>query len=132
MMLEKIMDNDCLLAIIIRAAYQGEKVEFFTPHDFSQQLAYMKRPAGETIQRHVHNIVERKVQYTQEVLLIRRGILRVDFYNEAREFLHSRELYSGDVIMLCSGGHGFVVQEEVEIVEIKQGPYCGDADKVRF
>jgi len=91
-MLEKIIDQDRLLAIIVRAGYHGRKVEFFTPHDFSQQLAYMKRPVGEIIQRHVHNVVERQVQYTQEVLFIRRGILRVDFYNEKQEFLLSREL----------------------------------------
>ncbi|MFA6074512.1 MAG: hypothetical protein WCV63_00595 [Negativicutes bacterium] len=131
-MFEQIIDKDTLLAIIIRADYQGGKVEFFTPYDFSQQLAYMKRPSGEVIPRHVHNIVERKVQYTQEVLLIRRGVLRVDFYNDARVFFRSCELVAGDVLMLCSGGHGFEVIEEVEMIEIKQGPYCGDADKVRF
>ena len=131
-MLEQIVDDEKLLAIIIRADYQGGKVEFFTPNDFSQQLAYMKRPSCEIIQRHVHNVVERKVQLTQEVLLIRRGILRVDFYNSAREYFRSCELLAGDVLMLCSGGHGFEVIEEVEMIEIKQGPYCGDADKVRF
>ena len=131
-MIERIVDNDKLLALIIRADYQGGKVEFFTPNDFSQQLAYMKRPSGEIIQRHVHSIVERKVQFTQEVLLIRRGVLRVDFYNDTREFYSSCELRAGDVLMLCSGGHGFEVIEEVEMIEIKQGPYCGDADKVRF
>ena len=93
-MIEQIVDDEKLLAIIIRADYQGGKVEFFTPNDFSQQLAYMKRPSGEIIQRHVHNVVERKVQLTQEVLLIRRGILRVDFYNSAREYFRNIFLYS--------------------------------------
>ena len=34
--------------------------------------------------------------------------------------------------MLVSGGHGFKVLEEVEMIEVKQGPYYGEQDKVRF
>jgi hypothetical protein len=41
-------------------------------------------------------------------------------------------LESGDVILLSNGGHGFEVLEEVEMIEVKQGPYCGDEDKTRF
>lgn len=31
-----------------------------------------------------------------------------------------------------SGGHGFEVIEDVETVEVKQGPFSGDNDKTRF
>ena len=72
------------------------------------------------------------VHYTQEVLFIRKGRLRVDFYDEKREYLESRELGSGDVILLIAGGHGFEVLEEVEMIEVKQGPYVGEGDKTRF
>ncbi len=92
----------------------------------------MKHPAGKIIDPHVHNPITRQVHYTQEVLLIRRGSLRVDFYKENREYLMSRTLHGGDVILLIKGGHGFVVEEDVEMFEIKQGPYAGDADKTRF
>ncbi len=34
--------------------------------------------------------------------------------------------------MLVSGGHGFKVIDEVEMIEVKQGPYSGDQDKKRF
>ena len=92
----------------------------------------MKHPAGKIIDPHVHNPITRQVHYTQEVLLIRKGSLRVDFYKEDREYLTSRILHGGDVILLIKGGHGFVVEEDVEMFEIKQGPYAGDADKTRF
>jgi mannose-6-phosphate isomerase-like protein (cupin superfamily) len=89
-------------------------------------------PKGKTIEPHVHNPVSREVHYTQEVLFIRKGRLRVDFYDEARNYLESRELGAGDVILLAGGGHGFEVLEEIEMIEVKQGPYAGDADKTRF
>ena len=44
----------------------------------------------------------------------------------------SRVLGPGDVILLISGGHGFEVLEELNMVEVKQGPYAGETDKTRF
>lgn len=120
------------LAIIIKSDFSNEGIEFFTPGDYSQQLAYMKHPKGKIIEPHVHNQVKRQVHYTQEVLVIKRGKLRVDFYTNERVYLESYILKEGDVILLASGGHGFEVTEDLEMYEIKQGPYAGDSDKTRF
>lgn len=131
-MLEEIRDGGALLAIILRSGYSKPGISFFTPDDLSQQLAYMRHPAGKTIAPHVHNPVSREVHYTQEVLFIKRGRLRVDFYDSSRRYLRSRVLEAGDVILLATGGHGFEVLDEVEMIEVKQGPYAGDSDKTRF
>jgi mannose-6-phosphate isomerase-like protein (cupin superfamily) len=131
-MIEQITHNSVLLSIIIRADYQKEGITFFTPGDFSQQLGYMNRPSGYIIDPHVHNHVERKVTLTQEVLYIKSGKVRVDFYDDNKNYLESRILKKGDVILLAAGGHGFEILETAEMIEIKQGPYCGDADKTRF
>ena len=92
----------------------------------------MHHPTGKDIDAHVHNMVHRNVVLTQEVLFIKKGILRADFYDEYEDYLESRNLYAGDIILLVSGGHGFHVVEEVEMIEVKQGPYSGDQDKKRF
>jgi mannose-6-phosphate isomerase-like protein (cupin superfamily) len=92
----------------------------------------MRHPEGHSIQPHVHKKVERSVEYTQEVLLIRSGRLTVNFYTEEKDFLFDRELRAGDVILLVKGGHGFEMLEEVEMYEVKQGPYVGEHDKERF
>jgi mannose-6-phosphate isomerase-like protein (cupin superfamily) len=92
----------------------------------------MRHPVGKVIQPHVHNPVLREVQYTQEVLFIKRGKLRVDFYNNQQEYLESQIIEAGDAILLVTGGHGFEVLEEVEMIEVKQGPYVGEQDKTRF
>lgn len=130
--LERILDGEVLLGIIIRADYHKEGISFFTPGDFSQQLGYMNRPKDYVIEPHVHNLVERKVDLTQEVLFIKSGKVRVDFYNSSRIYLDSRIVSKGDIVLLAHGGHGFKMLEPSEMIEVKQGPYCGEMDKVRF
>lgn len=131
-MIEMIEHDGKTLAIVVRAEFREPGVHFFTPSSFSQQLAFMSHPAGKAIVPHTHNAVHREVDHTQEVLLIRRGVLRVDFYEGSGAYLHSRLLRAGDVILLAAGGHGFQAIEDVEMVEVKQGPFAGPADKSVF
>lgn len=130
--IEEIKKKNKLLAMIIRSNYECNGVDFITPNEYSQQVAYMHHPAGKVIDAHVHNLVHRNVVMTQEVLVIKKGVLRVDFYDEYEDYLESKKLYVGDIILLISGGHGFHVLQEVEMIEVKQGPYERENDKKRF
>jgi hypothetical protein len=130
--IEHIRAGEQLLAIIVPHDFDDAGITFFTPDDLSQQLAYMRHPAGKEIAAHGHNPVPRQVHFTHEVLLIKRGKLRVDFYDDAASYLESRILTGGDVILLMGGGHGFEVLEETEMFEVKQGPYAGGQDKTVF
>ena len=129
---EEIKINDRTIAIIIYNEFTKDGIEFFTPGDFSQQLGYIKRRKGDTIPEHIHILHTREIKYTQETLFVKRGRVRVDFYTDDKAYIASRELKTGDVVLLASGGHGFEFLEETELIEVKQGPYCGDQDKVRF
>ena len=131
-MIKQIRYKGNLLAIIITNDFTCEGIKFLTPDEFSQQLAFMKHPKGKIIPPHVHNKVSRNVLNTLEVLFLKRGKLRVDFYSNDRSYIKSQILNSGDIILLSSGGHGFEVLEEIEMFEVKQGPYAGDKDKTRF
>ncbi len=131
-MIEHINHFDINFAIIIRASYKREGISFFTPNDFSQQLGYMNRPKGYEIAPHYHNNIERNITLTQEVLYIKSGKVRVDFYTNTNIYLESKILNVGDVILLAAGAHGFEVLEEAEIIEVKQGPYNEDKDKVHL
>jgi len=131
-MIETIKSNNNILAIILKKNYKSEGIKFFTPNEFSQQLGYMNRPKGYKIQPHIHNRVVRNVEFTNEVLLIKSGKVRVDFYDENKLYFQSEILNKGDVILLVKGGHGFEMIEKSEIIEIKQGPYIDDKDKTRF
>jgi len=92
----------------------------------------MKRPYGYVIPPHVHNPTPYEVSYTSEVLLIKSGRVRVDFYTSDQHYLESSVLERGDVILLAFCGHGFEMLEESEIIEVKQGPYIGEKNKTRF
>jgi mannose-6-phosphate isomerase-like protein (cupin superfamily) len=131
-MIERVQFGGVEFAIILRRDFHERGIHFFTPADYSQQLGYMRHPAGHVIEPHIHKPVTRAVHFTREALFLRRGRLRVDFYTDAGVYVESRELGAGDVILLAAGGHGFEAIEEIEMIEIKQGPYAGDADKVRI
>ena len=128
--IEEIKVDGSIAAIIVRSGFNPDGIQFVTPDDYSQQLGYMRRPAGYVIQPHVHLQVDRKASFTQEVLLVRKGRVRVDFYRDDESYVESREITTGDVILLSTGGHGFEMIEESEMIEVKQGPYMDD--KRRF
>mgnify|MGYP001417439452 CR=1 FL=1 len=130
--IEHIFEDEKLLAIILRTSFNREGIDFFTPSDFSQQLGYMNRCKGYKIEPHIHNEVERTINYTQEVLFIKKGLVRVDFYKTNKTYFKSKILHTGDVILLSFGGHGFEMLQDSEIIEVKQGPFAGNIDKSRF
>jgi len=133
-MVKEIRDSEgTILAILLSSKFEKDGIEFFTPDNFSQQLGYMKRPAGYEIEPHVHKLVVREVSYTLETIFVKRGRLEVDLYSADKVFVATEELETGDVILLAAGGHGFRFTEESELVEIKQGPYISfEVDKERF
>jgi mannose-6-phosphate isomerase-like protein (cupin superfamily) len=127
-----IRDNSEILAIIVRNEFSTEGIKFFTPDDFSQQLAFMSHKRGKKIIPHSHRSLKREIRFTQEVLFIKSGRLQVNIFDN-NQALHSTHILSpGDTILLASGGHGFEVLDDIEMLEVKQGPYAGDKDKTHF
>jgi hypothetical protein len=130
--MEKIFFESELIALIIRHNFTTQGIEFYTPQESSQQLGYMNRPTGYQVVPHRHLVNMRKVEMTQETLFIRSGKVRVDFYSNQQQYVKSAVLVSGDVVLLAGGGHGLEMLEASEIIEVKQGPYDADKDKLRF
>lgn len=131
-MIEIIKAGEQTLGMIVPLGDEKNGVDFFTPPESSLQLASMRHKAGSVISAHYHNKITRQVSYTQEVLIIRRGSLRVDFYDNQQNYVKSRILKAGEVVLLVGGGHGFEALEELEMIEVKQGPFMGEEDKTRF
>lgn len=131
--IERVCDaRGLLLALIVRNDFNRPGVTFLTDPSFSQQLAFIKHAAAHKINRHIHKPIMRSVCYTQETLIIKRGKLRANFYDGEQNYISSTELGPGDVALLICGGHGFEVLDDVEMIEVKQGPYADDQDKVLF
>ncbi len=116
----------------MRASHNVKGVEFLTPDTFGQQLALMQRPKGEIIEPHVHLAVNRDLIGTQEVLIMRSGRMRVDFYQEDHTYVASTILEAGDIALMNLGGHGFELLEDSLFIEVKQGPFVEGKDKIRF
>ena len=132
-MIENIKYKTKLYALIVRKKFRIKSgVNFFTSQDATQQFGYMKHKKNHLIMPHKHNKRLTKILITTEVIILFKGILRVDFYGKKNEYLFSKKVYAGDIIMLVNGGHGFKVLKDVEMLEVKQGPYSLAADKVKF
>lgn len=128
----KIEHNGVELGAIVRSTYHNSGIGFFSEENDGLQLGYMNRPDGHVIVPHTHNKIKREVYYTEEILFIRSGEVRVDFYDDNQQYIESHMVHSGDIVILKGGGHGFKVLERADIFEVKQGPYLGAQDKVRF
>jgi hypothetical protein len=130
--LEYIYHHGELYCVILRDCYKNDSISFFTPDSFSQQLGYLPHRKGNIIKPHRHKINKREILYTQEVLFLKKGKVKVNFYRDEKTYIGSEILNSGDTILLCGGGHGFEIIEDTIMIEVKQGPYMGVDDKERF
>ena len=131
--MEKVLHKKKLFALIIRGKYRKKSgINFFTPRKATQQFGYMKHKKNYIIKPHQHNERLTKILSTTEVILLLKGILRVDFYDNKKKYLFSKIIKEKDIIMLIHGGHGFKVLKNIEMIEVKQGPYDLSNDKIKF
>jgi hypothetical protein len=129
--IETIEHEGVVLAYVLRAV-TPEKTAYWTPDGATLQVGHVVYAAGTQIPRHAHLPVLRSIVGTGEVLLVQRGRCEVDIYDDARQVVTTRELSTGDILIAVAGGHGFRVLEDLILLEVKQGPYAGGADKERF
>jgi len=130
--IERIYWNDQPLVYIIRAGLLPEKTTFLTPPEFKQQIGFIVYPQGGEIARHIHRNLERQLIGTSEVLIVYQGRCEIDIYNNGQELVATRELRTGDIMLMVGGGHGFRLLEDTVFLEVKQGPYTGIDEKERF
>ena len=130
--LETIALDGQVLAYIRRSGPLPAQTGYFTPDDCNLQVGHVVYPAGSEIARHMHLPVERHLVGTTEVLMVQRGRCEVDVYGPERQVVATCELGVGDMLIAVAGGHGFRLLEDTVLLEIKQGPYPGGAEKERF
>ena len=132
-MIEKIIYKKKLFALIVRKNFRKKKgINFFTSNNLNLQCGFMKHEKNHFIKPHSHQKRENKIFYTSEVLLILKGKLRVDFYNDNKNYLYSKIVNANNILILIKGSHGFKVLSPIEMLEIKQGPYKMSKDKIKF
>jgi hypothetical protein len=130
--LETITSDGAVLAYLIRCSSSPDHTEFLTPDDCNLQVGHVVYPAQSRIERHMHLPIERHVIGTTEVLMVQKGGCEVDIFGLERQLVTTRQLRVGDILVAVAGGHGFRVLEDTVLLEVKQGPYPGGAEKERF
>jgi hypothetical protein len=130
--IEAIACDGVVLAYLARGGAQADETRFLTPSDCNLQVGHGVYPAGSEITRHMHLPIERRLVGTTEVLIVERGRCEVDVYAADQRLVATRALRAGDILIAVSGGHGFRVLEDTVLLEVKQGPYPGGAEKERF
>jgi hypothetical protein len=132
-MIEKVLHKKKLFALIVRKKFRKKNgINFFTDNNATQQFGYMKHKKNHLIKPHIHNKRKTKILTTSEVIILLKGILRVDFYDNLKKYIFSKKVYANDLIMLVNGGHGFKILKDIEMIEVKQGPYSLIKDKKKF
>lgn len=131
----EIRSGDRVLARHIPAAVAwGEGLKFFSGNQDFIQAGTWGYNAGKDLLAHIHNPVPRTVEWTQEILYVRKGSLRAFVYDQAQVLAAEIDVGTGDLLMLLEGGHGYrILEDGTEVLEIKNGPYLGaDVDRRRF
>ena len=124
-MIEKVEWQGKTLALILRAGFDNEGVNFVTDDNSPLQVGVLKHPHGSKIKPHIHRASNKIIDSIQEVLHVEYGRVGVNFYNDRGGQIGSAVINMGDTILLISGGHGFDILEDSKIIEVKQGPYEG-------
>jgi quercetin dioxygenase-like cupin family protein len=130
--LETIAADGVVLAYLSRSRPLPDKTTFVTPDDCNLQVGQVVYEGGTQIPRHMHLPVERHLTGTTEVLIVQQGRCEVDIFGADRQLVTTREMHVGDMLIAVAGGHGFRVLEDTVLLEVKQGPYPGGAEKERF
>jgi hypothetical protein len=133
--IERIIHKRKIYALIIREKVQFKKrgVNFLTDDNDLLQVGFLKHNKNHKIKSHVHIKQKRNINYSSEVLIIRKGELKVSFFDEkGKKIFKPKILHKNDIIILFQGGHGFEVKKNCEIIEVKQGPYLKNKDKKLF
>ena len=129
----KIFDsNKNLLALVVKKDEIKEGVNFATSNDEEFQIGSFKLEKGTIVEKHIHLNQNRNVTKTSEALVVFEGELEVSIYDSEKKFIKKIIVKEGDTICLLSGGHGIKINKDCKFVEIKQGPYVEEEDKIRF
>ena len=126
------VDNKIVAKVFKYKNKDFKGIKFFTPSNLNMQIGLMGHNRNHIIKPHFHINRRKIVKQMSELLVIFSGKLKVFFYNKKKLRAKSLILNKKDMILLISGGHGFKVLKKLEMLEIKQGPFVGEKDKMRL
>ncbi|MFZ5862534.1 MAG: hypothetical protein ACOYXR_06840 [Nitrospirota bacterium] len=131
MSFEVIEYNGIRYAEVLWADTRVPKSRFFSPAESSFQFGLLAHETGFVEPPHTHKPVARTIMDLQQMFVVQRGVVAVEFFDDAGRPLREVTLRQGDAILLIHGAHCIKVIEDMQCVSVKQGPFLGDEmDKV--
>ena len=126
-----IEDKGLKLGILIPKEDRRKGLNFYSEDDDFIQVGIWGYDKGKKLPAHIHNIVTRNVNRTQEVIYVIQGRVKASIYSEDESLVEEIILQEGDILVLLNGAHGYeILDNDTFVLEVKNGPYVG-ADKDR-
>ena len=133
MTIEVIEDKGVRFAEVIRASASVSKTRFFSPAESAFQFGLLAHEGGFVEPAHTHKPVVRQITDLQQMFVVQRGVVAVDFFDDRGAKVAEVTLRAGDAINLVHGAHSVRVLEDMQCISVKQGPFLGDQnDKVEI
>ncbi len=119
-------------ALFVRGTVETQAAKFLTEPTDPLQAGVMERPKGFVVQPHSHPYTERRIAQTSEFLHIQKGKIAVTVFDDDWKQLAQETFEAGDFLIFFRGGHQVEMLEDTRMIEVKQGPYIGDAASKSF
>jgi hypothetical protein len=126
-----IANHGVAYAYVWRKDHPVQDVEFFGSPNDSLQLGIMERPEGYVVKPHAHPVPRLPITTLSEYLHVVSGKIRVTVYDSHWQAIGTEELIEGDFLLLVRGGHQVEFLQPSRVIEVKQGPYDPDMQKIQ-
>lgn len=120
------------LAIFMRKGLPVDGARFVTSQQDALQLGVFDRPAGYRVAAHRHRDLAAEKRTGAEFLYIESGTAKVTVFDDAWQILAEETVQAGDALLFLAGGHQVEVLKPTRFLEVKAGPYPGDAAAKTF
>lgn len=128
---ETVEHNGTTYAEIIWAGTEVKVTKFFSPAESSFQFGLLAHEAGFVEPPHYHKPISRVIDDLQQMFVVQRGVVAVEFFDEDGKLFRQVVLHAGDGIVLIHGTHAVRVIEDMQCISVKQGPFLGaENDKI--
>jgi hypothetical protein len=120
-------------AEVIWAPSTAVTTKFCSPDEGSLQFGLLAHEAGFVEAAHYHKPIERKIMNLEQMFVVQKGKIAVDFFTAEGKKFREVVLGVGDAILLINGAHSIRVLEDMQCVSVKQGPFLGaENDKINI
>ena len=122
--MEKIVHKGRLVALRVRRFPNGTR-GLTSPKD-ALQLLSQKRAKGHIVVPHRHIPKKRTTRLLQEGLVVIKGKLRVDLYDEQKNCFRRFLVRTSEAVVLLGVAHAIHFLEDSLVYEFKNGPFIDD------